>query len=51
MRTRLAVAALALTLAAPLHAQSFMGDIHRDLNEVQKKFIDLANAIPESAYG
>jgi hypothetical protein len=27
-----------------------MGDIHRDLNDVQKKFIDLANAIPESAY-
>jgi hypothetical protein len=27
-----------------------MGDMHRDLNEVQKKFVDLANAIPESAY-
>ena len=28
-----------------------MGEMHKDLNGVQKKFIDLANAIPESAYG
>lgn len=28
-----------------------MGEMHKDLNDVQKKFIDLANAIPESAYG
>ncbi|HET9423976.1 MAG TPA: DinB family protein [Gemmatimonadaceae bacterium] len=48
---RLTTLALALVLASPLQAQSFMGDMHRDLNEVQKKFIDLANAIPESAYG
>jgi hypothetical protein len=51
MRTRLAAVALALAFAAPLQAQSLMGDMHRDLNEVQKKFTDLANAIPESAYG
>jgi hypothetical protein len=51
MRTRLAAVALALALAAPLQAQGLMGDMHRDLNEVQKKFIDLATAIPESAYG
>jgi uncharacterized damage-inducible protein DinB len=51
LRTRLfAAAALAVAFAAPLHAQGLMGDMHRDLNEVQKKFIDLANAIPESAY-
>ena len=50
MRIRLAIAALALTLAVPVHAQGLMGDIHQDLNDVQKKFIDLANAIPESAY-
>ena len=50
MRSRLATAALALVLAAPLQAQSLMADMHRDLNEVQKKFIDLANAIPESVY-
>jgi len=49
MRIRLAVAT-ALVLAAPLRAQTFMGDVHRDLNDAQKKFIDLANAIPESAY-
>jgi uncharacterized damage-inducible protein DinB len=50
MRTHLAAVALALTLAVPLQAQGLMGDMHRDLNEVQKKFVDLANAIPESAY-
>jgi len=51
MRARFAAVALALTLAAPLRAQAgFMGEMHKDLNEVQKKFIDLANAIPESAY-
>jgi hypothetical protein len=51
MRARFAVAALALVLAAPLQAQAgFMGEMHKDLNDVQKKFIDLANAIPESAY-
>ena len=50
MRIRLASIALAVVLAAPLQAQGLMGDMHRDLNEVQKKFIDLANAIPESAY-
>ena len=50
MRKTLAAVALALTLAVPLQAQGFMGDMHRDLNEVQKKFVDLANAIPESAY-
>lgn len=52
MRTRFAAAAFALLLAAPLQAQAgFMGEMHKDLNGVQKKFIDLANAIPESAYG
>jgi hypothetical protein len=51
MRTRLAALGLALVLAAPLQAQSLMGDMHKDLNEVQKKFTDLAQAIPESAYG
>jgi uncharacterized damage-inducible protein DinB len=51
MRSRFATLALALAVAAPLQAQGLMADMHRDLNEVQKKFIDLANAIPESAYG
>lgn len=27
-----------------------MADMHRDVNEVQKKFIDLAQVIPDSAY-
>jgi uncharacterized damage-inducible protein DinB len=42
------------TAASPATAQapaaSLMGDMHRDVNEVQKKFIDLANAIPDAAY-
>lgn len=45
----------ALSVTAPvvqrLEAQAgFMSVMHRDLNDVQKKFVDLANAIPESAY-
>jgi len=46
--------AVAMPLSAPLsalHAQGIMGEFHRDVNEVQKKFIDLAKAMPESAYG
>lgn len=47
--------ALALSAAAPLatavHAQQgFMSVMHRDLNDTQKKLVDLANAIPEAAY-
>ncbi len=42
--------ALSLLLAAPAHAQGFMAEMHRDVNEVQKKLVDLAKAIPESAY-
>ncbi|WKW11459.1 DinB family protein [Pseudogemmatithrix spongiicola] len=50
----LAVAALAASPATgrQLHAQQgFMATMHRDLNDTQKKLVDLANAIPESAYG
>jgi hypothetical protein len=50
MKARLAALALAVAFAVPARAQ-FMGDVHHDLNGVQKKIIDLANAIPESAYG
>lgn len=56
-RTLAAVSlAAALVLVTPLanrlEAQSgFMAAMHRDLNDQQKKLIDLANAIPESAYG
>ena len=51
MRLRIASAAFALALATPVHAQAdFMGNMHRDINDVQQKMIALANAIPESAY-
>lgn len=51
MLTRAVTLALALAATSPLQAQSFMGEMHRDVNEAQKKMLDLANAIPESAYG
>jgi len=57
MKTRLLVLAAALLCAAPFatpvaaqNAPSWMGEMHRDVNEAQKKMIGLANAIPESAY-
>lgn len=55
LSTRVLVAALAVMAADPatqqLQAQQgFMSVMHRDLNDVQKKLVDLANAIPESAY-
>jgi hypothetical protein len=50
MRNKLASIGIALVLAAPLQAQDFMGQMHRDLNDVQKKMIDLANALPEAAF-
>ncbi len=53
---RAVLVALTVFAAAPattqLQAQQgFMSVMHRDLNDVQKKLVDLANAIPESAYG
>lgn len=49
---RRSLLALALAVAAPLHAQGpFITDVHNDLSEVQQKFVALAKAIPESAYG
>ncbi len=54
MRKSLTALVLALTVAATANAQapqaSLMADMHRDVNEVQKKLVDLANAIPEAAY-
>ena len=51
MRTRVLVGLLSsLVLAAPASGQSLMADMHRDVADVQKKFIDLAQAIPEAAY-
>jgi uncharacterized damage-inducible protein DinB len=51
MRTRALALVLSLAVAAPASGQGLMGEMHRDVNEVQKKFVDLAKAIPESAYG
>ena len=52
LRRSLALAlVLAFAVAAPLSAQGLMGEMHRDMNDLQRKMIDLANAIPESAYG
>jgi uncharacterized damage-inducible protein DinB len=47
---RKTVTALVSPAAAQAPATSLMADMHRDVNEVQKKFIDLANALPEAAY-
>ncbi len=38
-------------LPAAAHAQGLMAEMHTDVGSVQKKMIDLAKAIPESAYG
>lgn len=60
MHTKSVVLTIALALSlplssavvAPLEAQTgFMAAMHRDLSDTQKKLVDLANAIPESAYG
>src|SRR5215203_73876 len=50
MRIRATILMLSALLAAPASAQSIMGDMHGDVNATQKKFIDLAKAIPETAY-
>ena len=48
MRTRPLVLLLSIVLATSASGQGLMADMHRDVNEVQKKFIDLAQAIPDS---
>jgi hypothetical protein len=50
MHSRTLALALALAVAAPTSAQSFMGEMHRDVNEVQRKLVDLAKAMPEASY-
>jgi uncharacterized damage-inducible protein DinB len=50
MRTRTLTFLFSTLLATSASAQGLMGDMHQDVNGVQKKFIDLAQAIPESAY-
>lgn len=51
MRLRALALALSLAVAGPVAAQGLMSEMHGDVNDVQKKLVDLANAIPESAYG
>ena len=57
MRVRNFALGLSLAVVAPLsglsalQAQGIMGEMHRDVNEVQGKFIALANAMPETSYG
>jgi uncharacterized damage-inducible protein DinB len=50
MRIRALALAVSLAAAAPLSAQGFMDEMHRDASEVQTKLINLAKAIPEGAY-
>ena len=50
MRTRALAILLPLVLASSASAQGLMGDMHRDVNDVQKKLVDLAKAIPEASY-
>jgi hypothetical protein len=50
MRTRALTLFLSLALAGSASAQGLMAEMHRDVNEVQKKMIDLAKVIPEPAY-
>ncbi len=52
MRLRTLALQCALIAAAPMaaSAQGLMRDMHQDVNEVQRKFLALANAIPESSY-
>ena len=51
MRTRALVFLMSTVLATSASGQNLMGDMHRDAGDVQNKFLQLAKAIPESAYG
>ena len=49
-----ACAAILLTLTLPLHAQTrdgVMGDLIKDVSEVEKKIVGLARAIPAGSFG
>ncbi len=51
MHRRTLLTALLLLGATPaLPAQGFMGEMHRDLNTVQRKLVDLAKAMPAETY-
>lgn len=49
MRRSLLALALSFAVAAPAAGQGLMAEMHRDVNEVQKKMIDLANAMPDNS--
>ena len=50
MRTRALLVLLSSIALASAASGQLMPDMHRDVSDVQKKFHDLAMAIPESAY-
>lgn len=50
MRTRAVTFVLSLAIATSASAQGLMGEMHKDVNDAQKKFNELAKAIPEPAY-
>jgi uncharacterized damage-inducible protein DinB len=50
MRARNVAIVLSLFAATSASAQGLMGEMHGAVNDVQKKFIDLARAIPEASY-
>jgi uncharacterized damage-inducible protein DinB len=49
MRPLIAAIAFAVFTASSIEAQGWMTEMHRDVNDAQKKMIDLAKAMPESA--
>jgi uncharacterized damage-inducible protein DinB len=50
MLTRAVTVVLSFVLATSASAQGLMLDMHHDVAGVQKKFLDLARAIPEASY-
>jgi uncharacterized damage-inducible protein DinB len=50
MRARPLALLLTLAFATSASAQGLMAEMHRDVNDVQKKLTDLAKAIPEASY-
>jgi uncharacterized damage-inducible protein DinB len=50
MRARPLALLLTFAFATSASAQGLMAEMHRDVNDVQKKLIDLAKAIPEASF-
>ena len=50
MRSRTLALILALGVASPVSAQSWMAEMHRDVNEAQSKILQLARAMPDASY-